>query len=161
VWANDGGVPGRNDPDFFDVAFGPNADVARADVRQAIQDWEQVIVNFNFDLPGAAPEYLNMFELSVQAKNLGSTLDQIDLGGRDTIYDRFGNDLTGRPPGGYPPVLQFGKPVLANINVDGMGGQDLLIAGASASTLQGTGADILIGGQTVDDHNLAALEFTL
>jgi hypothetical protein len=45
--------------------------------------------------------------------------------------------------------------------INGLGGRDLLIAGASASTLTGTGADILIGGQSAIDGNLAALESVL
>src|SRR3954464_15425922 len=71
VWDNSGG-PGQSDRDGFTAAFGPNAPLARAIVRQAIHDWEQVIVNFNYTHVGE-PRYArakNTFGLAVFAANL-------------------------------------------------------------------------------------------
>jgi hypothetical protein len=45
--------------------------------------------------------------------------------------------------------------------INGLGGRDLMIAGPSASALEGTGGDILIGGPSSIDGNLAALEAVL
>src|SRR5262245_9818666 len=43
IWDNEGGILGRKDPDRFEQYFCANAATARAIVRQAIRDWEQVI----------------------------------------------------------------------------------------------------------------------
>jgi hypothetical protein len=83
IWVNDGGVPGRGDADHFDAIYGPDAAKARADVRQAISDWQQVLVNFNYQnvgQPGWAP-VANTFFLKVTAQPLapgylGTVLDQ-------------------------------------------------------------------------------------
>src|SRR6516162_7425856 len=55
----------------FEADFGPNADIARAIVRQAIQDWEQLIVDFGFTKvgqPGYAPN-ANTFDLGIDLTN--------------------------------------------------------------------------------------------
>lgn len=118
VWENDGANGG--DSDQFNAAFGSNATLARAIVRQAIQDWEQVITNFNFDLPGLPANELNTFGFNIQAMNLGNQLTQLDPNA--TIYDRFGNDVENMPPGGPNNTLQFGKPVTASVYIDTNGG---------------------------------------
>src|SRR6516162_11053352 len=55
----------------FEADFGPNANIARAIVRQAIQDWEQLIVDFGFTKvgqPGYAPN-ANTFDLGIDLTN--------------------------------------------------------------------------------------------
>jgi hypothetical protein len=120
VWANDGGVPGRHDPDHFDAAFGANATRAREIVRQAIQAWEQVIVNFNYThvgQPGYAPT-ANTFLLSVGAENLPGG-ETSGINPYASAVDRETNDLDGPPLDKYGPV---GKPFVASIALDVNGG---------------------------------------
>jgi hypothetical protein len=112
------GAPGTTAD--FGQAFGPNAALADTIVRQAIQDWERVIVNFNFDLPGAPASELNTFYFDPVAANLGNQLTELSPDGLS--YDRFGNDQLGIPPGGPNHTLQFGKPVTADVYIDTNGG---------------------------------------
>jgi hypothetical protein len=112
------GAPGTTAD--FGHAFGSNGPLADAIVSQAIQAWERVIVNFNFDLPGAPASELNTFYFDPVAANLGNQLTQLSPEG--LTYDQFGNDQLGIPPGGPNNTIQFGKPVTAEVYIDTNGG---------------------------------------
>lgn len=114
VWDNDGGVPGRNDPDSFGRTFGPQAGLARAIVRQAIRDWEQVIVNFNYinvGQPGFSLEP-NTFHVNFVAGDLGGTT----MGDLERWYADASHVVHGAGGGTY------GKPYRATVAVDDNGG---------------------------------------
>jgi len=74
VWIN------HHNPSF-NADFGPNANIARAIDRQAIQDWEQLIVDFGFTKvgqPGYAPPANTLdlrFELTDTPAGEPSALD--------------------------------------------------------------------------------------
>jgi hypothetical protein len=112
------GAPGTTAD--FGHAFGSNGPLADAIVDQAIQDWERVIVNFNFDLPGTPASELNTFYFDPVAANLGNQLTQLST--RGLSYDQFGNDQLGIPPGGPNNTIVFGKPVTADVYIDTNGG---------------------------------------
>ena len=119
VWSNDGGINARRDPDRFLEAFGTQAAVARADVRQALKAWEQVIVNFNYSHAGQnqyAP-FPNTFSFSIQATNLGAELGTISA--VNELVDRSGNDQVGKAG---DAIGKFGKPFSAILYVDDNGG---------------------------------------
>src|SRR5690348_5928709 len=46
LWINKGSA--TSDDDNFTATFGADADIARADVQQALNDWASIIQNFNF-----------------------------------------------------------------------------------------------------------------
>jgi hypothetical protein len=72
-WTNRGGAV---DSDDFGATYGANANIARAIVDRAINDWERVIANFNYQGPfGGAGEPVapNTFELTVNALDLGDS----------------------------------------------------------------------------------------
>src|SRR5215470_17743822 len=73
AWTNRG-VNGGSDSDNFQATYGAtNAPIARAIVDRAIQDWQKVIVNFNYQAFGGVnqPVAANTFTLNVSASNLG------------------------------------------------------------------------------------------
>lgn len=63
VWTNRG-TP-SSDTDGFTAAFGANATLARAIVDRAINDWEEVIIDFNYAGGG------NSYSLNISASDLG------------------------------------------------------------------------------------------
>jgi hypothetical protein len=117
IWGNDGGVPGRRgDPDQFGAVFGPYATIARADVRQAIQDWEQVIANFDYTNVGTSGNATvsNTFLLSVNAADLApGILGEVDESNTATDQSK---DISSN---GH--FIQVGKPYVAAIVLDNNG----------------------------------------
>jgi hypothetical protein len=65
-WINKGTGPGVNDTDSFNALFGANATTARNIVQRAIDDWEDVIVDFN----GSGGR--NTYDLTVNAGSLAA-----------------------------------------------------------------------------------------
>jgi hypothetical protein len=61
VWTNKGTGAGVGDTDDFNLIYGANATTARGIVQRAIDDWERVIVNFNYSGGG------NSYNLAVNA----------------------------------------------------------------------------------------------
>lgn len=60
--------------DNFDAFYGANATAARAIVNQAIADWQNAIVNFNYDSPSWNNTYLlNIWAESLPSGTLGIT----------------------------------------------------------------------------------------
>ena len=53
IWTNKG--TDASDDDNFNATFGADADIARADVQQALDDWASIIQNFNFS-SGSKPD---------------------------------------------------------------------------------------------------------
>jgi len=94
IWTNRG-VNGGPDTDNFAATYGANAEVARAIVDRAIDDWETVIENFNYAGGG------NTFTLNISATDLG--------GGSRGATSGIGVDPDG-------------KPTSANIQLDDDGG---------------------------------------
>lgn len=127
VWENEG-TPGRHDPDFFNQYFGVNAPVARVIVNQAIQAWEQVIVNFNYAHPGQAgyAPFPDEFDFSIQAYPLrGHNLAQFEIvgaNGPNVEADRSGSDSHIAPAKDDSFLGPYGKPYHAVFFVDTNGG---------------------------------------
>jgi hypothetical protein len=72
-----------------------------------------------------------------------------------------GNGANVHIEGGGGPTVEVGGSG-GNDHLQAGGGRSLLIAGSGGGHLEGSGADdILIGGTTAFDHNLAALEAIL
>ena len=58
VWQNKGSD--SSDSDSFNAIFGAHADIARADVQQALDDWSAVIQNFNYAIgPNQLPVFIS------------------------------------------------------------------------------------------------------
>jgi hypothetical protein len=114
-------VWGNEDNPYFEVDFGSNANIARAIVRQAVSDWEQLIVDFGFTHVGR-PNYAptaNTFYLGVNLLSLPE--GEVSAVYPDfTVMDREYNDLIG--PSLPNDLGNQGKPYRGVINLDDNGG---------------------------------------
>src|SRR5215470_13328035 len=81
VWDNRGSA--STDSDNFTATYGANATAARAIVDRAINDWEHIIVNFNYAGGG------NTYHLTINAADLGD-------GGRG-VTTGISFDASGKP----------------------------------------------------------------
>jgi hypothetical protein len=90
MWANEPVTSGPDDPNF-DI-YGPNEQSARAAVKRAIADWNNVILDQNFDLDSNPAT--NNFELNVIAADLSITPPVSNPNTRGaTRIDEFSDDM--------------------------------------------------------------------
>ena len=82
VWTNEGSA--TNDSDGFNAVFGADAGIARADVQQALTDWDRVIANFNYP---SGPDQMNVTLFMSGDPGFGAEAD-------------FGANVNGVPTGG-------------------------------------------------------------
>ncbi|MCO6455897.1 MAG: hypothetical protein J5I93_11420 [Pirellulaceae bacterium] len=90
VWTTRGG-PVVGDTDNFTATFGANDQLARSIVDRAIDDWERVIQNFNYQAFGGGGEPIadNTYTLDINAADLG--------GGSRGVTNNVNSDAQGKP----------------------------------------------------------------
>lgn len=71
VWTNRGNA--GTDTDMFNATYGAMAQVARQNIDRAIENWNEVILDYNFDGDNN-PATNNVFTLTVMAADLGGGL---------------------------------------------------------------------------------------
>jgi hypothetical protein len=122
IWQNEGGGPTQNDADHFEAVYGASAPLARAIVRQAISDWEQVLANFNYKnvgQPGWAP-VANTFFLNVTAQPLAPGDLGTVLGSDNSVDNQY---TTTHVVGDGTTITQYeGKPYRGTVLLDDDGG---------------------------------------
>src|SRR5690348_8690679 len=79
VWQNKGSD--TSDTDSFNAIFGSDADIARADVQQALNDWSAMIRSFNFSI---GPDQLPIFISADGTSGFGANAS-------------FGDEYQGKP----------------------------------------------------------------
>jgi hypothetical protein len=89
-WINRGMV--GSDTDLFGMQYGVNAEIARQVVDRAINDWNKLIVDFDYDGDDNAATN-NVFQLTINAQNIPTAPGTVTFG-QATINNIDGN---GRP----------------------------------------------------------------
>lgn len=101
-WTNKGTGAGAGDTDSFNAIYGGNATIARNIVQRAIDDWERVIVNFNYS------NGTNTYNVTVNAAPIsgrGGTGSLTQLNGKPTSAVITMDDNGGGEGWYFDPVI--------------------------------------------------------